>query len=265
MRFFTDKNWQSHVLKKCLKRATGVLGGGRDTAFVEKIYTAHWRSSLSKKPRLGLRGNMKILKLHEDFNKDSIWLVAHLIRSIGAASVLELGSGNGLFSTALKIINPHVEYHGIELTEEGIRVSRSLADTHMESLIYITEKSPQEIKDMLQNPIPFKKGDMCRLPYADDAVDLVFTHIAIEQMPQTYPAAFREAHRVTRRYACFIEEFREAQRNVFQRLSLWANDYFRASYQSLKEAGFAILSFDVKEADKASHSVGMVVCEKVKK
>lgn len=264
MRFFTNENWKYHIVKKCLKRAAGVLGGERDSALVEKIYTAHWRSAFSKKPRLALRGNMKVLKLHEDFNKDSIWFVAHLIRSIGAASVLELGSGNGLFTTALKIINPHVEYHGIELTEEGVRISRGLMDTHLEALIYITEKNSSEIKSILQNPILFQKGDMRRLPYADNAVDLIFTHTAIEQMPHTYAAAFREAHRVTGRYACFIEEFREAQRNIFQRLALWAHDYFRASYQSLHEAGFALLSFDVKDVDKASHSVGVAVCEKMK-
>jgi|GEM_PF-2999071 hypothetical protein len=31
------------------------------------------------------------------------------------------------------------------------------------------------------------------------------------------------------------------------------------------EAGFAMLSFDVKEVDKESHSVGMVLCEKKKR
>lgn len=262
MRFFTNKNWKRHIIKKCVKRAAGILDVERDSAFVEKVYTTRWLSPFSREPRLALRGNIEILKIHEDFSKDSVWFVAHLIRSVGATSVLELGSGNGLFSAALKILNPNVEYHGIELTEQGIIASQHLLETHMESLIYITEKSSREIKDILQGPLKFDKGDMCRLPYGNNAFDFVFSHTAIEQMPRTYLLAFREAHRVTRRYACFIEEFREAQKNIFQRLTLWANDYFRASYRSLEKAGFAVLSFDVKEVDKASHSVGMAVCEK---
>ena len=166
--------------------------------------------------------------------------------------------------SALKLLNPSVEFRGVELTEEGIAASQQALARNMDLLIYYTEKREEEIRTIFHDvgvPI-YEKGDATMLNFPDNSFDLVFSHTAIEQMPTTYQLVFKEAYRVTKRYACFIEEFREAQRNFFQYLTLYANDYFRASYRSVQQVGFSILGFDVKDTDKESHSVGMVFCEK---
>ncbi|MFY9462677.1 MAG: class I SAM-dependent methyltransferase [Candidatus Sungiibacteriota bacterium] len=265
MSFFTNENWKLHILKKSLKKSLGLEQRKRDIAKVQKEYSAHWMHPRSlEKPRLALRGNIPILQTHPDFFKSSIEYVTRLIRGLQIKTALEIGSGDGLFTTALKILNPSVEFCGVELTDEGIAASRIVLDRSMDVLTYVTEKNADEIREIFKNTkIPqFEKGNATLLNAADNSFDLVFSHIAIEQMPTIYPAVFNEAYRVSRKYGCFIEEFREAQKGFFQRLTLWKNDYFRASYRVVEKAGFAIVSFDVKAVDKASHSVGMLLCVK---
>lgn len=265
MRFFNNTHWKYIIVKRALKKALGIAVIKRDLDLVEKEYTAHWHDYRQyRKPRIAMRGNADVVLYGIDFTKSSVWYVTHLIRSFGVKSVLELGSGNGLMTLSLSILNPSVEFTGVELTDAGIAAVGDLSLRHRDLLVYITEKDEKEINVILgapRGPI-FKKGDITRLDFPDGAFDFVFSHTVIEQLPQRYHEAFVEAHRVTRKYACFIEEFSEAQKNVFQRMTLWVQDYFRESYHAVEQAGFALLSFDLKEVDKASHSVGMAVCEK---
>lgn len=265
MRFFNNPRWKYVIVKRAVKKAFGVAAIQRDKDLVEKEYTAHWHDYRRyRKPRIALRGNTVVVMYGIDFTKSSVWYVTHLIRSLGITSVLELGSGNGLLIWSLKVLNPSVDFTGVELTDAGIAAARDIRERHGDLLTYITEKNEKEINALLdarRAPV-FKKGDITQLDFPDGAFDLVFSSVVIEQLPRRYREAFVEAHRVTRRYACFIEEFSEAQKNIFQRLTLWVQDYFRESYHTVERAGFTVLSFDLKEIDKASHSVGMVVCEK---
>lgn len=265
MRFFNNPRWKYVIVKRAVQKALGIVVIKRDRDLVEKEYTAHWHDYRHyRRPHIAIRGNALVVVPGIDFAKSAVWYVTHLIRSLGVTSVLELGSGNGLVLWSLKVLNPSVDFTGVELTDAGIAAARDILEGHSDLVAYITEKDKEEIHVLLRArraPV-FKKGDITRLDFPDGAFDLVFSHVVIEQLPRRFHEAFAEAHRVTRRYACFIEEFSEAQRNIFQRLTLWVQDYFRESYHSVEQAGFAVLSFDVKEIEKASRSVGMVVCEK---
>jgi len=265
MSFFTNEHWRLHIVRKSFKKALGLEQRKRDIPTVQKQYGAHWaKRRLLEKPRLALRGNVPILQMHIDFSKSSVEYLTHVIRGLNIKTALEIGSGDGVITAALKILNPSVAFHGIELTDEGIGASRVVLDRAMEVLIYLTEKNADEIRALYPAAqIPqFEKGDATALHFPDNSFDLVFSHTAIEQMPTAYGTAFSEAYRVSRKYGCFIEEFREAQKGFFQRLALWKNDYFRASYRMVEKAGFAVMSFDVKVVDKASYSLGMLLCAK---
>lgn len=265
MSFFTNENWRMHILRKSIKKAWGLEQRKRDIPKVTKEYGAHWTSGRSReKPRLALRGNIPILQTHLDFSKSSLEYLTHVIRGLQIKTALEIGSGDGVFTTALKILNPSVEFYGIELTDEGIAASRAVLEHSLDALVYLTEKDPSDIRDILHNTkMPqFEKGNATAMNVPDNSFDLVFSHTAIEQMPTAYADAFREAYRVSKKYACFIEEFWEAQKGFFQRLALWKNDYFRENYRVVEKAGFAIVSFDVKAVDKASYSLGMLLCVK---
>ncbi|MDO8523667.1 MAG: class I SAM-dependent methyltransferase [bacterium] len=187
------------------------------------------------------------------------------IERVRPQSVLELGSGLGVNLLALAALCPSVsEWTGVELTPEGVTKAKELVlNPPYEALQKLTGKTRAHIEGPLRKArFSFVQGDMTALPFRDDSFDLVFSLWALEQLPKAYPQALREAFRVTRGPALFLEAFREAQDNLFQLVHLWRMDYFRASYRSVKDAGFTVREFKKIPLSKIKFNNAVLTCVK---
>lgn len=176
-------------------------------------------------------------------------------------SVLEVGSGNGANILALAVMHPEIkEWHGVELTPEGVAAAKgALASPPLAFLGKVTGLPSKEITERLSRAeINFIQGDMTRLPFEDGIVDVAFSCQAIEQLPDTYVDAFKEAGRVSKKYAFFLEEFKEAQRNMFEKIHLKNVNYFRASYRELEKLNFTVLAFEKFPLRPLHYGLGFV-------
>ena len=85
--------------------------------------------------------------------------------------------------------------------------------------------------------VTFLKGSAAELPLPDNAVDLAFTVLALEQMERIRPKALSELARVARRHVSMIEPFRDVNRGVWDRLNVYRRDYFRGAIDELPRYG----------------------------
>jgi len=267
--YYHKAKYYKAILKKWLLYSLfGRPRKNRDTSFVGKEYGAVWskdRFELERdRPQIQELRGQAVWWRSIDRKRFTISHISNTIRSLdGIKSVLEMGSGGGINILALAILHPDIpEWHGVELTPEGVSVSQNiLLSPPYDYLEYVTGFSRDEILKRLSHAhITFHKGDMTRLPFERDSIDLVFSCQAIEQLPRAYPEAFCEAKRVTRAHALFLEEFREAQANIFERMHLKNRDYFRASFHEAEKAGFTIISFEPFPLKQLYYSLGFLVC-----
>ena len=188
-----------------------------------------------------------------------------ILRSFQPETVLELGSGIGINILALAVLNPDIKsLKGIELTEQGVRQAQTLLkNPPMKALIYLTELPEKTIRERLAHrDIEFVQGSILKLPWPEESFDFVFSAWVMEQIPRDYLHAFSEARRALRSegHALFIEEFIEAQENIFQRLHLQNVDYFRASYSEVEKAGLTVLRFEPLPMSKIKLTYGSLLC-----
>ncbi len=260
------KRW---LLRLLFKR----FGFNRTTAFVAEEYGRAW-----SKPPSYLDGEAGGRPIFRELNGNLVqWkeidivkfrvlrfsrIITDLRLTDDITSVLELGSGNGINILALAVLHPEIKvWRGIDLTPQGIRAATWLL-THppLAYLKFVTGLDEKVIGERLSNrDIQFQLGNMLTLPHADGSYDLAFTSQSIEQLPRDYLRAFREIRRVTKKYAIFLEEFREVQ-NVFNRMHLKNVDYFCASFQELSDAGFRILKFEPYPLSSLYLRLGLAVC-----
>jgi ubiquinone/menaquinone biosynthesis C-methylase UbiE len=93
---------------------------------------------------------------------------------------LEVGSGGGFYTTALKA----------HLGNENTLIALDPSPSAMRSLRH-------QLDDVPGARMSFVAGDGCKLPLADDQADTLFYGYSLEEMPDPL-AAVREAHRVLR-------------------------------------------------------------------
>lgn len=261
-----------YVLKKSLRNIIYRGYGNRTREIVNTQYDKAWSGGYSKstklnsKPILHYFNERVILCMPIERRKHILREISDVLTFIKPGNVLEMGSGNGFNVLALAILNPEIKiWEGIELTEGGVEAAkRFLANPPLDALMYVTSKPKEEILATLQNAkIKFMQGDITGLShYSNDSFDCVFTYQSIEQIPVEYYKAFSEAYRITRKHAIFFEGFKEAQRNIFQRIHQINADYFRYSFQVTKKTGFRILKFEPSAFDKLHLSNGLLLCEK---
>jgi len=80
----------------------------------------------------------------------------------------------------------------------------------------------------------------------------------LEQIPKFYPQVIERISKSCT-YAIFIEAFREAQLNVFQKMHLRNVDYFRYSYKEFQKY-FIIQKFFPLEYSKIKYNRALAVC-----
>ena len=98
---------------------------------------------------------------------------------------------------------------------------------------------------------------------ADNAFELTYTISALEQMHSVLPAALRELHRVTSRYAVFCEPFLD-NNDSLQRAYLWSGNYFRLPIRALESYGFRVLDA-VPLPTKPTFTDTLVLAEKIQR
>lgn len=213
----------------------------RNKQYSTQEYEIAWGKQQQGKQQMLLKYGQLGLYRNLDYINDSLNELANIVREIKPARILEIGCGNGQVIIPLAAQFPHIQFYGIDLTSLGIEESRRNSTAAGLS-------------------IDFRRGDFTQLPFRDE-FDLVYSRLAIEQCPRDYLQAFREVHRVTKKYAIFIEEFHEFQ-NLLQSLYLWKNDYFYGSFYEVEKVGFRILKCYALPLQKISYKPVLLLCEK---
>ena len=238
----------------------------RDENRVRAEYGTLWKRKVdellkAEKARVQFLYNRPLLCSAIDNRRYIIRRLEEHIASFDPRTILELGSGNGINSIALALLNPSRRFYGVELTREGVEAASALLkNPPIRDLVFLTGLSREVVRERFHGlAISFVEGDMRRLPFDDGFFDFAFSWVAFEQLPRDYPLAFREAHRVLKGYAVFFEEFGEAQANIFQRMNLRNLDYFRASFRVVEDAGFSLRGFMPLPLRKVKYTIGEVV------
>lgn len=268
------KGYQSRFAYNVVKKALRNTVSPRYVRTEEKVkagYNKVWGSGASKSTKIDAPAILHLLQGRPilcrpiDRRKYIIQELSSILSLLNPASVLEMGCGNGFNILALAAFHPEIQdWKGTELTEEGREAAcHFLHDPPFSALEYVTGLRTKEITRIIGDAhISFSVENNTHMSHSDNSCDLVYTCQSIEQMPDSFASAFQEARRITRRYAVFIEGFREAQKNIFQRLHQKNADYFREDYHVVEHAGFKVLSFIPMALDKMHLSNAIVVCEK---
>ncbi len=183
------------------------------------------------------------------------------IEALQPGSVREIGFGSGknLFYLAQRY--PEIELSGFELTPQGAALAQALQqeETLPPNLSFLVNRD-NGIDMARMGKIDFRQGNACDLAAEDKSADLAFTMLALEQMWSILPQALSEIRRTTRRHVVFIEAFREG--NDFSgRLNLWSRNYFRASLDQMRAAGFKPLELFNTLPSKFTFSATMLIAE----
>ena len=106
---------------------------------------------------------------------------------------------------------------------------------------------PPQLVDFAPEPLPagdaharldIRQGSAAELPFPDEAFDLVFTVLALEQMEEIRDRALSEIARVAARHTVMIEPFRDWNEDGLRRDGIVSRDYFQARVADL--AGFGL-------------------------
>lgn len=270
------RNEASAVAKRCrqarwrhtLRRW---LPGGRRTQLgVAFNYDRQW-ASLPVEQQVDVNGPTVLCewrdqKLHAraiGTKRVHLLFLAKLLATVNVQSVLEVGCGNGLNLFVLAAQFPQVTFTGLDLTTGGIdaaaRVRRAPALPDA-----IGRFAPGPILDQLAHRrIRLIRGNAAALPFADGAVDLIYTSLALEQMEEIRPQALRELKRVTRRHVAMIEPFREWNDSGCARDYIVANDYFAGRADELERLGLRPIFTTADMPAKLIHRPVLVVCDVV--
>ena len=95
--------------------------------------------------------------------------------------------------------------------------------------------APEPIEDpQAFKRIAFVQGNAVAMPFADGAIDLVYTTLALEQMERVRGAALSEIARVAGRNTFMVEPFRDVNKAFWPRLYVYRRNYFRGAIDDLE-------------------------------
>ena len=164
-------------------------------------------------------------------------LISAVIEKLKPSSVLEVGCGNGINLLLLANRFPDISFAGIDLTDSGPRLFNELqaAETLPDNLLRYAPLPPREATAFRR--VVVRQGTAENLDYADGAVDLVMSILALEQMERIRRRALSEMARVSKHWALTIEPFRDVNRSFWARLNIIRQDYFAGRIDDLREVG----------------------------
>jgi ubiquinone/menaquinone biosynthesis C-methylase UbiE len=254
------------ALLPSIKRA----GRHRDPEFVSEHYTHTWSKYAWPDPaEPPSRENTVYLEwndtgyeaLRHGLVRIHLLGIAKAIDCLKPSSVLEIGAGPGINLVALSAAFPDVEFTGAELTASGVETAKSIQAASLPE--GVERFTPMPVKSHTAHQgIDFNRCDVRSLPFADEAFDLVFTRLAIEQMEQIRDPAFVEVHRVAKSHAVFVEPFRDFNRTPLQSLATRAKNYISLNVDELVGHGFEPIFQFSDWPHKITNGAGIVVCRK---
>ena len=238
----------------------------RDEAKVSGIYESHYdidpagyAKTRDKRRDVFLAGRRP---LHTDgwftirFHADAI---DRVLREQGGDSVLEVGAGRGTNLALLAMRRPDLRLSGLELTRSGVEQSELLAkDPPAQYLRAAGFRTLDESQRAALGRIDFRQGTALEMPFEDDAFDVSFTCLVLEQLTHDWPAVVREMVRVTRRHCFFLEPFADAN-NLVGRAYLRSLDYFRAHHEQFEDLGLETIEFSTDIPQKVHFGTGLLV------
>ena len=161
-----------------------------------------------------------------------------LIEELKPKSVLDIGCGNGERVLLLACRFPDVQFTGLDLTQEGIDMAKSIQKLNRlpES---IAKYSPEPLLDLTAHKsATFICASAKEIPYEENAFELVYTSLALEQMEKIREEVFKEIYRVSSSHASFYEAFHDFNQRLVQKSYIYCEDYFRGYLGDLKDLGF---------------------------
>lgn len=164
-------------------------------------------------------------------------MLGGIIRALKPKRVLEVGCGNGINLLLLANQFPDVSFTGVELTAAGNRVARELqAQERLPDALgrYAVEQGSDAAAF---RRIDFLQGDATAMPFEDNAFDLVYTVLSVEQMERVRDRALSEIARVSGGHVLNLEPFAEANRSILRRMHVYGRDYFRGAISELPRYG----------------------------
>jgi len=185
--------------------------------------------------------------------------IARVIRQFMPGKVIEVGAGNGLNLLLLAAHFPAIDFTGAELTEGGVKVSREAQSADVLSAA-LQDFSPFDVLDASAHKrIKFDLGNATCLGYEDNAFDLCFTALALEQMEEVRRPAIEEIARITGNIVVMVEPFRDWNNEGAYRNYIRANDYFQGAIADLDEHGLEVLFASADMPHKLTLWPGIVV------
>lgn len=184
------------------------------------------------------------------------------ISHLKPSSVLEVGCGNGLQLLPIAARFPEVRFTGAELTEAGVNAVKAVQQ-HDELPDEIRRFAPEPLVDMTAHRrIEMLQADARSLPFEDNAFDLVYTCLALEQMETIRDLALREIARVARRFVVMVEPFREYNDRGIRRTFIKASGYFAGRVSELPSYGLMPLFVTADWPHKVNLCPALVITEK---
>src|SRR5688572_26674782 len=196
----------------------------RPQTLVSTHYETHW-SSLEwprtidpkpEKPVLCTWGDEGLLVRRYGRKRAHHLVFARWLRGQPLGTALEVGCGNCINLLIMAALFPHIQWQGVELTEAGVAVGRSVAnEPELPEVLQQFAIEPIQSKTG-HRAVKFQQGDASKLPFPDKSFDLVFSFQALEQMQIIRDKAVREMVRVARKYVVMTEPLSDFNQTEIQ-------------------------------------------------
>lgn len=141
-------------------------------------------------------------------------LISEKIRKSGAKSVLEVGCGTTVNLVLLSEKHPDVRFHGIDYVPERIQEGRKYFGDRLDA-------------------IELAQGDVSKLAFEDEAIDLVYSIHCLEQCERIIKDALDNMLRVARKAVVMIEPD-AINSTLAQKQFLKQHDYLRSIDKHLR-------------------------------
>ena len=185
--------------------------------------------------------------------------IAKFIEAARPTTVLEIGAGPGINLLTLSACFPATFFTGAELTSAGVAAAEAAQADQLPDTF--NSFAPLQIKDRsAHRKVDFNQCNATSLPFADNAFDLVFSRLAVEQMEQVRDQALSEIKRVAKSHIVFVEPFADFNTDPLMKLATTTKNYISLSCSDLPKFG---LKPQLQFSDwphKITNGAGLVVC-----
>ena len=189
------------------------------------------------------------------------YLIINKVKELGPKSVLEVGCGPGITLKLLADIYMEINFHGIDLSTEGIKYANK-SKKKILNPIFKKELNFQ-FNNVEDNPnLIFENQDASSLKFKDKSFDFVFSNLALEQMDNIKDNVISEMKRVAKNFIILIEPFGNLNKSGLRYLHHKSKQYFNLNHLDLEDKNFEILEFHDQLPALLSLNYGMLVLKR---